>query len=213
MKKLSTLLVGVALTLFASLALADDLNPPPWRGAVNTTYQLWDFPNNSSAPAPDVSVNPYGEASMYVAVGLLDPDHGWKAGVVNHEGVWSLSGLIVTKLPNRPQPNWEKWVWLQVTWQPTGGGTAEPLALLTSDIGDPELMEITAQTDLGDGWYHWTYVGCIPYNPPFEIVGLTGDIDVDQVVIDTWCIPESPTYGLIAGLGLLGFGIWRRLHG
>lgn len=38
-----------------------------------------------------------------------------------------------------------------------------------------------------------------------------GDIDLDEVVIGKIC-PEPQTYALFAGLGLLGFGLWRRLH-
>jgi hypothetical protein len=206
MKKLSTLLTSVALTLFASSALADDLNPPPWRGQPGTTTQTWEFPISVPFAPPDSYNNPYDVPFVLIA------GHDWEPGVPPHEGIWSLSGLMLFEVPNRPEPNWRKEVWVQVTWQPTGGGTGAPLLYLVGDQGDPVAMALVNDQLLDGAWSAGTYAGCIPYNPEYEVIGLAGDIDVDQVVIDTWCIPEPQTYGMLVGFGLIGFGVWRRMR-
>ncbi len=56
------LLVLTAAALIAPLAMADDLNPPAWRGAPGSTFQHWNFDNGpySQPIAPDMVDNPYG---------------------------------------------------------------------------------------------------------------------------------------------------------
>ena len=55
------------------------------------------------------------------------------------------------------------------------------------------------------GWYESTYTWEIYPNPFDEWFTIAGDILVDEIVIDTWCIPEPATLALllIGGLALL----------
>jgi hypothetical protein len=214
MKKLSTLFAGVALTLFASSAFADDLNPPPWRGQPGSTFQQWEFLTSETLTYADVDGNPYnGTPYALIVIRQDNPSHGWDPGAAPREGIWSLSGLMLFYVPNSPDPNRWKDVWVQVTWRPTDGGLGEPIPYLTDDQGGPHDLLLQGVAPIDGVWNLSTYTARIPFNPMYEIVGLRGDIDVDQVVIDTWCIPEPQTYALLAGLGLLGFGVWRRLNG
>lgn len=65
----------------------------------------------------------------------------------------------------------------------------------------------------GDGWTYFTYLFEITPQPDWEVVGLnmsvpTGEyIAVDQLAIDTRCIPEPATV-LLLGLG--GIALLRR---
>jgi hypothetical protein len=205
MKTRSTLLAGAALALFTSLAFADDNYPPSWRGDVGSTFQRWEFLAPDPEAMPDVEDNPYGDPLGLVA------GHNWTAvDVSGRQGVWSLSGVMAFYLPNTPW-DYDKRLQIQVTWRPTSDPTSEPLLGVVSNVGEVCDLLLLSTDALPNDWYLSRYQGCIRPNPPHEVVGITGNIDVDQVVIDTWC-PEPKAYALLSGLGLLGFGVWRRLH-
>lgn len=206
---LSTLLTGAALALFTASALADDLNPPPWRNDPGSTWEEWQFKTASPLALPSGAVNIYGTPYALVE------GHDWQFSVGAREGVWSLSGLMAIYVPNTIDP-FVKTVWLQLTWRDTPGDAVigTPVLGMVDDTGAPWPLteDVTKQQNLADGWVYSLYTGTIVPNPDFEVIGLKGDIDVDQIVIDTICIPETQTYGLLAGLGLLGFGVWRRMR-
>lgn len=211
---LSTLIAGAALALFTSSAFADDLVPPHWRGASRSTFQEWEFLTANTYAFPVLSVNPYGTPFALIA------DHAWIAADTapnpDRLGIVSLSGLMVFYVPNTPDPIPPKDVWVQVTWRPTlppysPVPSPEPQLALTDSSGTTFSLAPVSTLPLTDGWSLSVFEGHIAFNPPYEVVGITGDIDVDQVVIDTIC-PEPQTYALLAGLGLLGFGVWRRVR-
>ena len=61
------LIAGIALvaSVAATTALADDLNPPPFRGQPGSTFQAWDY-NTPALGAPDAACpanNPFGVAN------------------------------------------------------------------------------------------------------------------------------------------------------
>ena len=60
----------------------------------------------------------------------------------------------------------------------------------------------------GTNWIHSAFSMRIYPNPSFEIVRIDGGIMVDEVVIDTICVPEPRTLGLL-GLGVLT-SVFRR---
>jgi hypothetical protein len=148
--------------------------------------------------------------------------HNYWAGLspVGREGVAQLSGDLNFIIPNTPEShNLNKLMQVQVTWLPEVTGARPELHADT-----PGGLRISdwLQTDqiLGDGWIHTTFEGSGfdrmppldgPFNPLGEQFTLSGNIYVDQVVIDTVCIPEPGQLALGAVMVVVGAGYaWRR---
>ena len=65
-------------------------------------------------------------------------------------------------------------------------------------------------TPLDDVWTHTRYTWEYRPNPQFEEFHVLGDINVDQVIVETWCtVPEPASMGLL-GLGALALIRLRR---
>ncbi|HOI53891.1 MAG TPA: PEP-CTERM sorting domain-containing protein [Phycisphaerae bacterium] len=210
MKGVWTGLVTVMLLACAPAAWADDLNPPSWRGEEGTTFAKWEFMDPYPMPGADVENNPYGSAGAVVYPGQ---GQTWQEEWGGRVGVWPLSGEIIVTIPNRPEPLPIKYIWVQLTWSPQVLG-ATPLVVETlwgakaSEIATVAL-EPTGQPAPSDQWFHSTYQLELMPNPPSEVVNVSGDIMVDELVIDTWCVPEPATMALL-GLGLIGVILGRR---
>ena len=97
-----------------------------------------------------------------------------------------------------------------VTWtlELQRGRTRQTLA---SGISHGATPVAVGPVPLQNGWFETTYKWEIHPNPPDEFFVLSGNINVDQLIIDTWCIPE-PSAGLLTvlGGGLLLVLRWRR---
>jgi hypothetical protein len=180
---------------------ADDLLPPPWqRGGDRTTYQDWTFALSDNPIAPDVGiVNPYGIAEATVVNG------NWEQYYDNHVGSWDLgsNSYIDVVIPNAPDhPEWTKLLWTQITWQ-----GELPLVSVDGVLG--QLFE----TDklLNTNMYHSSWLITLPYNPPQEIMHITGITHLGEIVVDTKCVPEPSTLVLLA-IGAFGVAtfVWRR---
>lgn len=188
----------VALSvLLSSPALADDLNPPPWRGEPRTTYAQWEFytpGDDGYYPQPDQWSNPYGPPWADVTPG---PGMQWYPEWEGRPGVWPLSGEIVICIPDFPEPLPEKWIWIQLTWAPQYEGA---IGFLSTE---PPYSEGTVSTmPLEPPWNHSTVEFVLRPNPPYEYIYIWGDINVDEIVIDTICIPEPASLSLL-GLATL----------
>ena len=193
------LIVLVAAALLTPAAFADDLNPPPWRGEPGTTFQHWTFdtnqnPNQDGSPwYPEIDMNPYGEPWISTYYG----DENWYDVWEGRQGVmepWASEMYI--NLPNSNEPLDWKIVWIQMTWWsyysgPEFMGSDPPGDL----VGDETI-------DLPDGWFHTTWEIWIPGNPDFETISVMTDCFFDQIVVDTWCVPEPATLSLLALGGL-----------
>ncbi|MCC7147446.1 MAG: PEP-CTERM sorting domain-containing protein [Phycisphaeraceae bacterium] len=202
-------LVGVVFLSLVSPALADDLNPPEWRGQDRTTMQEWQFLTDNPQPLADLVVNPYGVPSAQVWPGT---GQSWWQEWGGREGVWPLSGAIELYIPNA-SPNEYKDIWIQLTWAKQAFMSAPVLSTIPGGT-----IEVIQQIDIGPtgealpagpNWWHTTYNVRIYPNPTFETIRIDGTIMVDQIVVDTICVPEPTALGLltIGGLALL-----RRRH-
>jgi len=218
------ILMGIVAWL-AVPAIADDIRIPDWRGKLSTTSQVWDFGINNAGPA-DPTGMVYGSESNGLglrpdgpAEGGNDPlpstmlwvypDADWiqidtESG---REGIWPLTGRLEVIVDNHEPPNEYKWVWLQVTWRPQSAGSYWHIHnLVPPGTTDPILIE---HVDHGLGWTTSIYEWYIYPNPCDEWFTIAGDIDVDQLVVDTWCIPEPSTLAMLLGVSLMALA-WRR---
>lgn len=197
----------------APAALADDLTPPPWRFGPDTTFQHWDFSAGPIGGTPDASqagnwTNPYG-TPILTPVGSAT----WLPTMAGRNDVWSVftGGQLVFDIPNElaPAPH-HKDLWLQVTFF-AGAALVFPGATVMAPNGNNfTMVGNPILTPLGNGWVHeltqWTYPAC----PGMEHVTLYPSqpgttLFVDQVVIDTICVPApaGPVVLALTGLAML----------
>ena len=219
MKKLCVLFALTVLLLASVGAYALDLNPPPWRGEAGSTWAQWEFNYPDLVPAPDFGVNPYGPPELFVY-----PAHPWQPVWGNMEGVWPLSGAIEVQIPNNPVENEYKLLQIQLTWAaqvpvPTHPVIAVEAELLGAPVPseditllsiDDVILGPTGETNAGDLWHQTTLLYEIVPNPVLESIYISGSIMVDELVIDTICVPEPATGGLLT-LGAVAL-LRRRKH-
>ena len=224
MKKTSLIILMVFFT--GSLALADDYWIPEWRGQPGTTWAVWDNWINYPGPMPaDASdANPAGLAAPYA---MADPASAflmdsWTDSLGDNR--WNVMHIIgddelMFHLDNYDRDWPEKLVWIQITYD---SDQAWPMAFnvvagydgITFPFHVPaNLVAITEPP----GWVTAAYEFSFEPNPAWEEIYLkfefhanpTPSAYVDQVVIDTWCIPEPLTLCLLT-LGSLAALIRRR---
>jgi hypothetical protein len=196
------------------VAMADDLLPPYWRGAKGTTSQVWEFMDVVNNPIPPDGpalggLDPLPSTEIWVYPG---PGMGWLPDDLGRLGVWPLSGRMDVIVDNLDPPNDEKWIYVQITWREQDIGSGEGIVFdyfepAPSAQYPPRLVE-EIQLDLG--WIHSTFEWRIDWNPPDETFGFSGNINVDEIVIDTWCIPEPSTIVCLISLGFFVGLIYRR---
>ncbi|MDP6635760.1 MAG: hypothetical protein QGG42_12735 [Phycisphaerae bacterium] len=210
------LAAAAAFVLTGTGVLADDIAPPWWRdgtpkyGADRRTIQQWEFGTANTIPIaePGYVIPP---ASLAPQAGISpggdwiddDPDSA-------RQGIWPLSddeasGLIDLFIANYPDGP-EKKIWVQLTWKPQTHIPVPP------ELGSPQISATTSSSiipvnavlhsedPLDEDWIHSRYLIVVQPNPLFETIRISGDILVDEVVVDTIC-PEP------ASLLLLGVAV------
>lgn len=196
------LILAVVVFLGAGSKLfADDYIAPAWRGDEGSTMQVWEFSEFDFTPAPDIVRNPYGDPLLWA------DSHGWIPTMDCRQGIWPLSGEIDVYIPNRPEILPEKRIWLQLVWKP--GDQYNPYlpdAPMVGVVPFDKMVVTRTDTPADCGWTYSIFAIDIWPNPVEEWITIKGDILVDQLVIDTICIPEPGTIGLLSlgGLTLLG---------
>jgi hypothetical protein len=212
--------LGVVATLLAAatIAQADDLNPPTWpRGTSISTTQEWVFNQPTGGP-PDGHINglpngdpwwnPNGIPLFTDAVNTT-----WLPTFGPRTGCLSIlpGGVVQFMIPNTPpNPDREKRIWAQITWaleDPTGTVSLEPFGPPTGQIIDHGTIP------LAGGFNHSTFEYVLQGNPEREWYQIRNNgpagtkLVIDQLVIDTICIPEPGSLialgvGLVALIGL-----------
>jgi hypothetical protein len=186
------MLFGVTLGLITSPALGDDLNPPAWRGQPGTTFGKWEFSTSDANPLPEPGyIYPWGLPGTTVTPGLFQ---SWMPEWGGRQGVWPLSGEIVTTIPNRPEPLPYKDIWVQLTWAQQAPNVFPTVSETRFGVASTIVQEIP----LPDGWFHTTYQIHLEPNPDWERLLITGAVNVDEMAIDTICAPEPSTLCLLA---------------
>jgi hypothetical protein len=227
------LTVLCAIVLLTAPALADDMFPPAWRGQPRTVAAGWDYfgleglgPRHLvQTEAQLIQANPGGFSTPWPA------QAGFNSGVYCHNLLWGRQSVLEILDPTATLgftlANYEggplKEMLIQITFRP-GFGTILGFSSLgfADDPGQPpwpfpDIYEPAIVIDSffhTDGWQTNSYMLIFEPNPSYEGFGIhfgIHDFDypvfIDQVVIDTWCIPE-PASGLL--LALLGLALRRR---
>ncbi|MCP4591502.1 MAG: PEP-CTERM sorting domain-containing protein [bacterium] len=201
MKRLTA--AAVLLALFGPMtASADYLNNPPWEGTPGLeTYQGWEFTTDLNPTTED---NPYGSVAMSSDYGT----ESWMDTYGGRDGIMAFpwDEYIYIDIPNANNANPRKEIWLQVTYFvfddfPSMEYAIEGSGGETTGFGGGSIL---AQP-LGGGWYYEAIHWFIEPNPASETVTLSSawdDIYIDQLHIDTICIPEPASLALLAIGGL-----------
>jgi hypothetical protein len=213
MKWIGHLLLFLSLSLFTFAAL--DLNPPSWRDHPRATFQFWDFSIDDLSPFPDYYAGPFNPLRADVR-----PSSGvWLAKESGRNGVFPLSGEIFVPIYNFAEPLDEKIIQVQITWLGKGGvPKVEARADSPNTIPGITVLEWTAgsllkEESLADGWVHGTYEVILLPNPSQEIIHIFGPIYIDDLIIDTVCIPEPATWGLLGIGSFILFWMSKRSFG
>lgn len=209
MRKLAVLMMMLA----AQSGLWASLSMPEWiggEGTVHAEWFRWDvseevFPADSwsAAAASELSVPDAPDAMIYEEVCFMDQHDG-------REGVLMLKGLGYSNMdffiPNYDQGILKE-IRIEITYQSLG---YDPLlgleayadeALLKGEIWGPYLDGQQAQEG---NWITEAYRFMITSCSDYEFITLgfdySGDaaIAVDRVMIDTVCVPEPATMGMLA---------------
>ncbi len=234
MKK--TLMLLAVLALLATPAVARDHGPlDGWdRAADYSTFAHWEFSTNQLPCYPEEYTNPFGdEPFAEFPTGGWDWSDGWPCPPVIGDPTGSGSGTctgwhctsleggkITLTIANNEEPNEYKRIFLQITSskQPTGvsttgsGGATGGYTSGTFPTGRPDVQEGTPAPPFpGSSWYTYNYGLTIRPNPESETITIEVPYCtvIDQIVVDTECIPEPATMSLLV-LGGIGVLVRRR---
>ena len=207
MKRVAIFSLALCLLFSFGSLWAEDLTDPPWtRGSEGTTYQQWEFGDASLNPPPDYASDPYPlEPGPAMTIPDDWPDAAYLPSHLDMAGVWMLEskdsplGEIRVTIQNYDEENPFKYIWMQITY--AAEEAAPPLVLTNPGWTQ---MVVSDPTPMGDHWYV-TYDITLEPNPPSEIILIQPNACttyIDEIVIDTICIPEPVTVCFL-GLGAL----------
>jgi hypothetical protein len=194
--------IGTLVLILGVLAIlsADAFSMPVWRKTgATTTFEEWSFKEwNYYGPfEPD----PNWKNDFETPLLQVSNTAQWTEYMGQHQGVWTLGGEMDLMIPNFQVAQPKKEIWLELTWK--GSSTRgflpnKPIIGIGCDYEDMQMHQELLTTD-NEGWNTTLFKIDIWPNPPLEYITIKGNILVDQVVIDTECIPEPATLGLLIG--------------
>jgi len=211
---MACLLAGMANA--QSTGLETDVLPPDWRGDPNTTLQAWSFDESDNPASLDWLGNPYGTPVATItttenpAVGPLKTY--WLSDHEGRDGVWRIFGgdYMELYIPNTDLENPFKEIWLQMTWSSVAIDHA-PLFQTSPGYFAIELIQSTEITD--STYYRSVYKLVLEPNPAEELIWILPrdcEMYIDEIIVDTKCVPEPSSLALIGAGGLVGLFIRRR---
>lgn len=192
----------VLVCIVSSNAIATpDLNAPYWRGEEGTSFQLWNFSDNSNPDDSDAATdaNPYDMSTA--AMIHNKPFTPWIPADHGHQGIWYIDqgDWLVLYIPDSQDPNPTRLLYLQMIFYTAADDTGQNIAIgpVTADV-----QVITEEYLPGDEYYMYgAYQIVLQADSPLlelRIVPQAGTIYIDSIAVDV--IPEPITMGLF-GLG------------
>jgi len=167
----------------------------------NTTHQQWDFSTSGNPAYPDVVNNDFGSPVITL------PSGTWLSTYGGASGVWRFTAIseMSIAIPNtgNTAPNTQKEISLQVTYKdPAGAGEDLPITVIPAY----DSIGLITREILSNGYFHDTYKIIITPNPASEVIDIFTiqcTLYVDQIIVDTICIPEPATIAILSLGGLL----------
>ena len=183
---------------------------PSWRGEARTTYQKWTFDD----PSPIVPFpNGAGDAIAEITVGQFGSGWWFNELELGQEttGYWDIGGIdgsIVLDVDNFRDGEY-KLISLQITYyEAIGGAPVVDMIPGATPYEEANWQEVIVDSDQLGVWKVWQSTWMMMPNPAFEEIIIMGDPAgsiIDQIIVDTICVPEPATLGLLimGGVALL----------
>jgi hypothetical protein len=198
--------VVMLCAVLCSLAYAADIVPPAWRtnpiGSASTTYQRWDFTTGANPAVATEVHNAFGNPVLTLDTGT------WLQTYNTASGVWRVlfTGGVNMTIPNTGDnsPNSWKEIWLQITYRDPGGDGLSDVPIVTDPLY--ESLALVSRQALSNGYFHDVYSIILRPNPTQEDINLFSiqyAIYIDGITVETYCVPEPATIGLLTLGGLL----------
>lgn len=216
MKTASIYMAAIMILAICGFVRADYYDPPPWNNSDPTfTHQEWDFTTNANPAPPEIDNNPYGTPVFGITGATWFPAAAPFIPGSTRTGLWagigSGSAVITLGIPNQKDLTKYKYVWLQVAIGSTNISGLQMNVSLAPD--DEQLVTVLSEglyaMPSGEQYgYYYEKLWKICPQPAFETITANvnfvgGILAIDEVDVDTICIPEPATICLLS-LGVFG---------
>jgi hypothetical protein len=193
--------VGLLIIPAFLIISANAFAAPEWRGEDGSTFQQWSFstPDRVNV-APDTTGlnNQYGDPFVWV---------GDRAVWNDNIGAWAMvTDEMDIFIPNNPQLQPRKEMQIEIVWSQGGQGflPKRPLISVFPEYEDgsvvfPDISILEEGSIPGTPLFKTIFGVDIVPNPISEWIIIKGDIVIDHIAVDTYCIPEPATIGLVIG--------------
>lgn len=215
MNKAKWILSIAVILAVAAPVLADDVFPPEWRGQHRTTFQEWTFPSDGTELLP-CDYEQWCPGDLEPPLATVGDGMVWSASFEGKTGVIiaESAGTIVFDVPNCPDEEPIKYMQIQMTYWPPTPEAGCPVTdveawknqdeIPSEDIVLTDTLVFDSETD---GWKLGLVSHEIYPNPDWERITLSlpQGYALDQIVIDTWSVPEPATMAMLmlGGVGLI----------